>query len=208
MMKNWPKWACEHAQITKTGLSDGYGGETFPMMVRIGYDHHGYDDYLGNTGRERPDELFLLIWPLDSAACWSARSCAAPRSRIATAPRSFSPRSAPPSPGYATSSRTAPTPARNSKMRSSGWANRPLKSSSDPRPQKASKSCRADGSSSARWLGSTATDAWPRTSRQPSQARKPGSTSPAFNSSCADWEGFEKPHIISSQTLRLDVCPR
>jgi len=74
-MKNWPKWACEHAKITKTGLSDGYGGETFLMMVRIGYDHHGYDDYVGNTGRERPDELFLLIWPLDSAACWSARSC-------------------------------------------------------------------------------------------------------------------------------------
>ncbi len=75
MMKNWPKWACEHAKFTKTGLSDGYGGETFPMMVRIGYDHHGYDDYLGNTGQERPDELFLLVWPLDLAACWSARSC-------------------------------------------------------------------------------------------------------------------------------------
>ena len=46
MTKNWAKWGCEHALITKIGLSDGYGGETISMTVRIGYDRHGFDDYL------------------------------------------------------------------------------------------------------------------------------------------------------------------
>ncbi len=47
MMKNQAEGASEHGQITKNELSDGYGGETFPVMVIIGYDHKGYDDYLG-----------------------------------------------------------------------------------------------------------------------------------------------------------------
>ncbi len=29
--ENWAKWASEYGQITKIGLSDGYGGETIPM---------------------------------------------------------------------------------------------------------------------------------------------------------------------------------
>ncbi len=51
MFKNWVKWACEHAQITKIGLSDGYGGETIPMTVRTGCDRQVFDDYLGNIGK-------------------------------------------------------------------------------------------------------------------------------------------------------------
>ncbi len=29
------EWACEHGLITKIGLSDGYGGETIPMVLKF-----------------------------------------------------------------------------------------------------------------------------------------------------------------------------
>ena len=50
MLNYWAKCAYEHAQFTKTGLSDGYRGETIQITVRIGHDRHGFDDYLGHIG--------------------------------------------------------------------------------------------------------------------------------------------------------------
>ena len=50
MMKNRAGWASEHGQITKIGLSDGCGGETFTMAVEFGYGWGGFDGYLGNVG--------------------------------------------------------------------------------------------------------------------------------------------------------------
>ena len=36
-MKNWAKWASEYGQITKTGVSEGCGGNTFTIVVRVEY---------------------------------------------------------------------------------------------------------------------------------------------------------------------------
>ncbi len=44
------KWASEHGQITKIGLSDGCGGKIAPEIVKIGYCRSGFDGYLGNVG--------------------------------------------------------------------------------------------------------------------------------------------------------------
>ncbi len=52
MTKNWTKWACEHGQITKIRLSDGGGGETMPMTVKIGYCRSRFDGNLGNVSKE------------------------------------------------------------------------------------------------------------------------------------------------------------
>lgn len=60
------------------------------------------------------------------------------------------------------------TPATNSAMPCAGSESGPLKSSSDPTPPRASRCCPGAGSSSARSLGSTEIDAWPRTSSRPS----------------------------------------
>ena len=40
----------ELAQITKIGVSDGSGGETIPMTVKIGYCRSRFEGYLGNVG--------------------------------------------------------------------------------------------------------------------------------------------------------------
>ena len=50
MTTNLAKWASKYAQITKIWLSDGCGGETIPMTVRIAYDRRGFDNYLGIIG--------------------------------------------------------------------------------------------------------------------------------------------------------------
>ncbi len=44
------EWACEHVQITKIWLSDGCGGETTPITVKIGYRRRRFEGYLGNVG--------------------------------------------------------------------------------------------------------------------------------------------------------------
>ena len=90
-----------------------------------------------------------------------------------------------------TSSPTAPTEAQNSPKRSSCTANGPSKSSSAPTTLPASKSCPGDGLSSAPSLGSIEIDDWQKTSKPRSPAQKPGSSWPALNSSCADWQGLD-----------------
>ena len=52
MTKNGTKWACEHGQITKIRLSDGGGGETMPMTVKIGYCRSRFDGNFGNVSKE------------------------------------------------------------------------------------------------------------------------------------------------------------
>ncbi len=49
MMKNRAEWASEHGQITKVWVSDGCGGETIPMTVRIGSCQSRFEGYLGNV---------------------------------------------------------------------------------------------------------------------------------------------------------------
>ncbi len=44
--------ACEHGQITKIRLSDGRGGGTIPVTVKIGYCRCRFEGYLGNVGKE------------------------------------------------------------------------------------------------------------------------------------------------------------
>ena len=40
----------ELAQIAKIELSDGSGGKTIPMTVKIGYCRSRFEGYLGNVG--------------------------------------------------------------------------------------------------------------------------------------------------------------
>ena len=44
------KWASNDGQITKSGLSDGYGGNAITTAAQFGYDRHGLEGYLGNVG--------------------------------------------------------------------------------------------------------------------------------------------------------------
>jgi hypothetical protein len=81
-------------------------------------------------------------------------------------------------PGYATSSLTAPMRATSSRTPCQNSEPGPLKSSNDPIPRKDSRVCRADGLSRERSHGSTDAAGSPRTSRPPSQAPLPGSSSP------------------------------
>ena len=71
-----------------------------------------------------------------------------------------------------------------------------------PAGVKGFNSCPADGSSSARSPGSIETGGWPRTSRRPSRPPRPGSSSPASNSSRAVSQEPENTRFISSRTLR------
>ncbi len=43
------KCACEHGQIANVWVSDGCGGETIPMTVRIGSCQSRFEGYLGNV---------------------------------------------------------------------------------------------------------------------------------------------------------------
>jgi hypothetical protein len=49
MTKSWAKCACGHGQIAKVWVSDGCGGETIPMTVRIGSCQSRFEGYLGNV---------------------------------------------------------------------------------------------------------------------------------------------------------------
>ena len=88
---------------------------------------------------------------------------------------------------------TAPTLAPSSRPRSQRSAGGASRSSSAPTRPKASSCCHAAGWSSARWHGSTATAASPRTSRRRSRAPRPGSSWPASNYLCDGWRGNNQP---------------
>ena len=79
-----------------------------------------------------------------------------------------------PSPGCATSLPTAAMPGPSSKRRWPLSAPGRWRSSSAPMSPRASSFCPDAGSSSARWLGSTAIDASPRTSRRSSKPPRLG----------------------------------
>ncbi len=64
------------------------------------------------------------------------------------------------------------------------------------------------GGASAHWPGGTAIDGSQRTSRPASPPPKPGSSSPAFNSSPEDGQDIENKHLILGQTLRETRCLR
>ncbi len=49
--KNRAAWACEHGQITKIRLSDGRGGKTIPMTVKVGNCRSRFDGYAGNVSQ-------------------------------------------------------------------------------------------------------------------------------------------------------------
>ncbi len=49
--KNRAEWACEYGQITKIRLSDGRGGETNPMTVKVGNCRSRFDGYAGNVSQ-------------------------------------------------------------------------------------------------------------------------------------------------------------
>jgi len=42
--------ASERSQITKIGLSDGYGEKPILAAAQFGYGRQGSEDYLGNVG--------------------------------------------------------------------------------------------------------------------------------------------------------------
>jgi hypothetical protein len=97
-----------------------------------------------------------------------------PHARIATVPPGCSAPSAEPFPGYATSLPMPPTPVRSSNSPSPNSASGLSKSSAVPMLPRGSNCRRDGGSSSERSHGSTATGAWPRTSKTPSKAPAPG----------------------------------
>jgi transposase len=68
----------------------------------------------------------------------------------------------------------------------------------------ASKSCPAAGSSNAPWLGSIATAVWPKTSRPPSRAPRPGSILPPSSLLSDVWYAPNSTMPIKIRTLRLD----
>lgn len=142
----------------------------------------GYDAGKKIKGRKRhilTDTNGLLVAPV----------CTAPISKIATGQCRCWPRSAMPSPGCATSSPMAATPAPSCRPRWLRSADGGWKSSSDPISPRASCSCPDVGWPSAPWLGSTATAASPRTSRPCLKPPPPGSCWPASSYSRADWQG-------------------
>jgi transposase len=67
----------------------------------------------------------------------------------------------------------------------------------------ASKSCPAAGSSNVPWLGLIATAVWPRTSRPPSKAPRPGSMSPPSSLSSDVWYAPHSTIPIKIRTLSL-----
>ena len=95
-----------------------------------------------------------------------------------------------------------PTPATSSNRPSPRSAPGRSRSSGAPMTPRASCCCLVAGSSSAPSLGSIAIVAWPRTSKQPSKARSPGSSSPTSSCSRAGSHGYEQSHQFTSQTLR------
>ena len=104
--------------------------------------------------------------------------------------------------GCATSSPTAPIPGTNCSQHLPNSADGASKSSGAWPIRLASKSCRAVGSSNVPSLGSIATAAWPKTSRPPSPAPRPGSTLPPFSSSFAVWLAHNTTIPIEIRTLR------
>ena len=42
---NWTKWASEHGQIIKSGLSENYGGETILTTAKNGYFLNRFEGY-------------------------------------------------------------------------------------------------------------------------------------------------------------------
>jgi hypothetical protein len=71
--------------------------------------------------------------------------------------------------------------------------------------QRASRSCRAVGSSKEPSPGSTVAAGSPKTSRPRSQARLPGSSSPTFAASPDGSQGLESNQVFMSQTLRAKL---
>ena len=67
---------------------------------------------------------------------------------------------------------------------------------------RASRSSRGAGSWSGPSLGSGAAEDWPRTGKNPSPARKPGSSLPTSASSPGASQGIVMSRKVSSQTLR------
>src|SRR6266581_2781427 len=106
------------------------------------------------------------------------------------------------SPNCATSSPIASIADQSYWTQSPSWAGGRSRSSPDPRPSGPSSQSLDDGSSNAPSLGSDATVALPRISRQASPAPRRGSWWQASACSLAASQGLEMTGIILSQTLR------
>src|SRR5436190_15979535 len=105
------------------------------------------------------------------------------------------------SPNCATSSPIASIADQSCWTQSPSWAGGRSRSSPDPRPSGPSSQSLDDGSSNAPSLGSDATVALPRISRQASPAPRRGSWWQASACSLAASQGLETTGIILSQTL-------
>src|SRR6266566_6455560 len=112
------------------------------------------------------------------------------------------------SPNCATSSPIASIADQSCWTQSPSWAGGRSRSSPDPRPSGPSSQSLDDGSSNAPSLGSDATVALPRISRQASPAPRRGSWWQASACSLAASQGLEMTGIIMSQTLRKDLKER
>src|SRR6202140_1137373 len=104
-------------------------------------------------------------------------------------------------PVYATPSLKAPMRATSSRTPCPNSEPGLWKSSNDPIPRKASRFCRVDGLSRERSHGSTDAAGSPRTSRPPSQARLPGSSSPISAALRGGSQGLESNQVFMSRTL-------
>src|SRR5215472_6431954 len=107
------------------------------------------------------------------------------------------------SPGCAISLPTAPMPAISSSRRSPNSAIGASRSCGAWPIPSALRSCHAAGSSNARWLGSIATAALPRTSKPPSPAPRLGSMSPPCSYSSGVLRASNSTYPIKIRTLRL-----
>jgi hypothetical protein len=52
MAEKMRKWPSCHGQLTKIRLSGGCGGKTITAGVKFGYDHHGFERYLGYVSKK------------------------------------------------------------------------------------------------------------------------------------------------------------
>ena len=192
-----------HYFVMAAREADGREGQSERWCDRqpIGQDHGKRRVRAALTPARRSRAANATSLPIP-AACWSAPLCTAPTSRTATGLPCCSPRSDRGSHGCAIYLPTAAMPALNCAARSRVLAHGHWRSSSAPTPPGASNFCPDDGLLSAPLRGSDATGAWPRTSRQPSPAPKPGSTSPASNSLSGASQHHDYIALVSSQTLR------
>lgn len=141
--------------------------------------------------RERRSRDASAISSPTRPACSSAWLFMAPTFRTAMAHPPFSTPSAIRSRGCAISSPTAVMRDPNSEARWTRSGNGPCKSSSDPMPQRASRSFPVDGWSNARSHGLVAAAGWPRTGNEPSPAPKHGCSSLTYGVSVDFWQGAE-----------------